>query len=797
MIINQQVKSQPKFICSHCKAECQNSSILWNDLHFCCNGCKTVYEILEMNNMCQYYQISDESAIKVDEQDSAKFAHLDNPDIANKLVDFSNKNITRITFYLPTIHCSSCIWLLENLHKINPAILNSKVDFLKKQVFITFQSSEIKLSELATLCAKLGYEPLISLSDVIHSNNNTNSNNIVIRLAVAGFCSGNIMMFSFPEYFGIDSYSKDFSHLFTYLNLILSLPVFFYSGWPYFDSVHRSIIQKRINIDVPIFLGILVTFVRSVYEVASGTGVGYFDSLSGLIFFLLIGKWFQQKTFSYLSFERDYASYFPLSVTRIVQGIAESVLATNLKIGDKILIKNEELIPADALLYKGEGFIDYSFVTGESLPEAYKAGDIIYAGGRQKGGSIELEVVKEVSQSYLTQLWNNESFTKTKKNANLKLFTDQVGVYFTLAIVALAIIVGTYWYTHDPSKVLNACTAILIIACPCTLSLSYPISLGNVLRKFGKHKFYVKNIETIEKLAKIDAFVFDKTGTITDAGKTNVAFVGEPLLHFETTMISSLVQHSGHPLSNAIFKHLNGDTNAEVLNYKEYPGKGISGTIIGVEVKIGSAAFIGIIDSDPSKQKVHISINGSVRGYFVFHNVYKPQVIQLINQLAPSKRVFILSGDTESEKSQLEKYTNHKVNMWFNQSPQDKLDKIKSLQDKGLKVCMIGDGLNDAGALKQADIGISVTDHTTNFTPSSDIISMAEELPNLNKYLSYAKHALLAVQISFGVSLVYNTVGLTFAVQGNLQPIVAAILMPMSSISVVGIAMLITGLKKL
>ena len=317
---------QTSLICYHCGNDCPDENIHIEEKNFCCEGCKTVYEILDANNLCNYYQ-GDIHAGTIPQK--AHFDFLDNPQIITQLIDFKNDAFERITFYVPSIHCSSCLYLLENLYKIQPAVKYSRVDFLKKQVTIDYftehenqakndQKPRTTLRKLAELLTSLGYEPLISLNDVVKEKQEPSYRNLMTKIGVAGFGAANIMLFSFPEYLGLQDVS--FRNLFGYLNFLFAIPVVFYSGSGYFDSVYRSLRKGVINIDVPILLGILTAFFRGVYEVFFLNGAGYFDSVSGLIFFLLIGKWFQQKTYNYLSFERDYKSYFPLAVTRLTQG---------------------------------------------------------------------------------------------------------------------------------------------------------------------------------------------------------------------------------------------------------------------------------------------------------------------------------------------------------------------------------------------------------------------------------------------------------------------------------------------
>lgn len=778
-------------LCFHCGNECPDDHIHIEEKYFCCDGCKTVYEILDQNNLCNYYQIEEKSG---NTPQISRFEFLDNPEIAKTLLDFQNESISKVTFYIPTIHCSSCLYLLENLYRLHEGIERSQVDFLKKQVAVTFRHNVadkgITFRQLAELLSAVGYEPLMSLNDVVKEKKQPNDRKLLTQLGLAGFCAGNIMLFSFPEYLGLQD--DTYKLLFGYLNIVLATPVVFYSASGYFESVYKSLRKGIVNIDFPILLSILVAFFRGIYEVIFNHGAGYFDSVTGLIFFLLIGKWFQQKTYHFLSFERDYKSYFPLAVTRLVLGEHESVSVSALKKGDKILIRNGELIPADSLLYKGEANIDYSFVTGEAALERKQLGDFLFAGGRQVGVSIEMEVLKDVSQSYLTQLWNNDTFQK-EQESRIKSFSNLVGKYFTFGVLTLAFSVAIYWYFTDVSKMLNAFSAILIIACPCTLSLSYPFALGNGLRILGKQHFYLKNGDVIETMANCDTIVFDKTGTITTSEGAKPQFQGKrPLSVFEEMLVVSLAHNSSHPISQKI-KEISGEKHfLAIEDFHETTGKGIEGKYHGHFVKLGSSTFVNpLLNAEPksfSASVAHLSIDDEYLGYFTLPNHYRKDIESTIKNLGKNYDTYLLSGDNQSERTHLESWFKNKEYLHFECTPQEKLAFIKKLQAEGKKVIMIGDGLNDAGALKQAEIGIAVTDDTLNFTPMSDGIIAAEHLKALPAYLRYSKFALKLIRFSYVFSLMYNCIGLTFAVQGTLSPIVAAILMPVNSITLVGIA---------
>ncbi len=773
--------------CYHCGLDCKDDSIHINDKLFCCNGCKTVFEILEQNELCDYYVLDENPGISKDKSVIRNYDYLDDIQLKAELLDFTDGNISKITFSIPQMHCSSCIWILENLFKINYGIKYSKVNFLKKIVTIQFAEQEISLKQVVELLDSIGYQPDLNLEGKRSFKSHEYNKNLYYRIGVAGFAFGNIMLLSFPEYFSAENFVHDtLKNTFNYLNIILSLPVFFYSANEYFISAYKGLRNKIFNIDIPVSLGIIALFIRSLIEILTKTGPGYLDSMTALVFLLLVGKIFQNKTYDALNFERDYKSYFPIAITVKKNGKETTKPVGKLKIGDRIVVKNSELIPADSILINGNGYIDYSFVTGESTPVERLNGEIVFAGGRQKGSAIEVETIKAVSQSYLTQLWNNQIFDKHYKS-RLGALINPISKYFTFAILLIACTSAIYWFPNG-SLAFNAFTAVLIIACPCALALSTPFTLGNTLRILGKNKFYIKNTDVIERLASVSHIVFDKTGTLTKTSNSEIKYEGEQLSDFEKGLVKTLVQNSSHPLSKGIYKLFDINSSNELFNFEEIPSQGLKAIIDNNIVQIGSKIFVcktEETDSTNLSTKVYLSINGKIKGFFGVKNIYRENVNKIIYSLAKDYKLSLLSGDNDGEKKELSKIFPQKTNMLFNQSPQSKLNFVKHLQEKNNTVLMFGDGLNDAGALKQSDVGIAISENTNNFSPACDGILESSKFDKLYSFIHFAKSSRNIIIVSFIISFLYNIIGLSFAVQGNLSPVIAAILMPLSSISVV------------
>ena len=775
-----------KRTCYHCGLNFTTPAFKLENKSFCCNGCKTVYSLLKDHDLSCYYDFQDTPGAQP-KTNLEQFHFLDNPKIIEHLLEFQDDTVHIITLFIPHIHCSSCIWVLENFNKLHPAVSGATVNFGKKTLRFSYDPEKASLKELVELLSRIGYEPLIRLNDYDQENKKTDRS-IIYKLGIAGFAFGNIMFLSFPEYFQVGEFwLEQYKILFRWLMFFFTLPVVFYAANDYFISAYKGLRSRILNIDVPIALGISVLFLRSTFDIIFNTGSGFFDSLSGLVFFLLLGKLFQQKTYSFLSFERDYKSYFPIGITKLTADNKEvSIPVHDIKKGDRLLIRNEELIPVDCELTEGHTKIDYSFVTGESKLISKNQGDQLFAGGKPLGRSIEVTVLKSLNQSYLTQLWDQDVFNRDKASGFTNI-TNRISKHFTWAILSIAVVASLIWLFINPGMALNVFTSVLIIACPCAIALAAPFTFGNVLRILGKKKFYLKNASVIEQLAQINTIIFDKTGTLTSPKESKIQYEGIPLNASEKVLLKSSLRQSNHPLSRSLYQLLRSNGIMPLDDYEEITGKGIEAQANQQYLKIGSADFVGLRQSKKTalNTTVHIRSNHKYKGQFTFYNKYRKGISKLFNRLKKHYDLVVLSGDNAGEESNLKKLLPAKTKLVFNQSPQDKLEYIKHHQSEGARVLMVGDGLNDAGALAQSDVGIAISEHVNVFSPACDAILDASVLHKLNDYINLSRASVKLVRWSFLLSLIYNLVGLYFAVTGQLAPVIAAILMPLSSISIV------------
>ncbi len=810
-------RTAEKLTCYHCGDPCLEETLRFDEKDFCCHGCRAVFGLLQESGLCDYYELTERPGVKeVKDATTVRAELFDLPEVREKLVEYSEDGITRVTLYVPQMHCSSCIWLLENLQRIEPAIIRSRVRFTSKELSITFREEHFSLRALVELLRRIGYAPLLSGKRTEAGQRGPGvPRTLYIKLGVAGFAFGNIMLFSFPEYLGADISDPGLMKGFQFLNFMFSLPVLFFSSTGFFTSAWAGLRTRTVNIDVPIALGIVALFARSVWDVTTGYGPGYFDSLAGLIFFLLLGRWYQAYTYQAMSFDRSLNDFLPLVVLRKRGNKEEPVSVGDLQQGDHIVVRDQELIPVDAILLSGIGNIDNSFITGEPLPVKRIVGDTIRAGGRQRGAAIDLEVLRPFQQSHLKRLWEEHSGRSAAQRPAMPKMIDGIAKRFTVAVIVVSVAAGIYWAGRDMDMVWPVVTAVLIVACPCALALSMPFAYGHTMRLLGKAGLFLRDSAVVERMAHTDVVIFDKTGTLTAREAYELRFEGSPLRPDELRRVHALARNSTHPLSAVLADRLRptgtvsvppatstlrvdildgAPANPTPIEVHETPGQGIQGTVEGLGVRIGSAAFTGAKEQSrqAGEAHVHIAISGMHRGHFAMRKRARNGMADTVKGMRRFAEPWLLTGDATVDPEVQRAFTAAEVRTAC--TPKDKAMYVQSLQAQGHRVLMVGDGLNDAGALQQSDVGISVSETSAALTPASDAILDARHLQRLPAAVHLTRRARRIVIASLAISLTYNITGVSFAVAGKLTPLIAAILMPLSSVTVVGFVTIAIGI---
>ena len=775
-------------VCLHCGDPCAPGG---GD--FCCAGCEAVYSLLASHGLTAFYACdvtAGRSQRDAGRRDPDRFAVLDDRAIAARFIAPVGADLSRATFALPAMHCASCIWLLERLWRFDPGIGRSEADVLARTVRVDFDPRRTSLRAIAERLAALGYEPLLD-GERDASAIPAVRRSLYLKLGVAGFAFGNVMLFSIPRYAQGAPLEPAFQRLFDALNLAFTLPVLVYSASDYLLGAWRALRARHVTIDVPVALGLLVLFGRSAADVVQSRGPGFFDSFAGLVFFLLIGRLFQQKTFERIAFDRSSRSFLPLAVYVERGPRTERTPIDRLEPGDVLRLRPHEVVPADAIVVGDEARVDNAFVTGEQTPVVLSPGDRLSAGSRIVGRAARVRVERPVSHTRLAELWANPVFSRPKSRYMDDL-SSRFGLWFTVTAIALAAAGAICWWP-DVRMSAEVATAVLIIACPCALTLAAPIATGTAMTVLGRAGLYLKHASVVMDLARTDTIVFDKTGTLTTTGGADAGAEPPPLDPASWRLVQALASHSIHPISRA----LAGPTVAgmPVENVREEPGLGVSGLVNGHRVAIGSAAFVAAEMGhaiDNAAGATWAAVDGARPQPLRVGADLRPGAEAAVASLARDLEAWLLSGDRVPDASSLwPSLFGDRV--WFRQSPEDKLAVVTSLRDAGRRVLMVGDGLNDAGALAAAHAGIAVSDDTACLVPACDAVLQGARVADMPALLRYARRTPAVIAFCFAVSVIYNVVGVGLALAGALTPLAAAILMPVSSMTIVGLA---TGLMR-
>jgi len=515
------------------------------------------------------------------------------------------------------------------------------------------------------------------------------------------------------------------------------------------------------------------------------------DSFAGFVFFLLIGKWFQNYTYDHLAFDNSIDSYFPLVVSREKGKNIEVVKTNEITKGDIIVLRQDDILPVDGEILQ-DVHIDYSFVSGESDAVSIKKGNQVYSGGKLLSDKARLKVKSGVDNSRLAEIWRESASEKTNANPQEELIKT-VSKYFLICIIVIAIIAGISWYFIDASKSLFVMTSVLIVACPCALALSLPFVVGNASRTMGKWGCYIRDARKILSMSKTNVVVFDKTGTITSTENKEIVYEGKDLTDETKERIRSTVELSGHPKSRQVANFLKSDKSLQdTIEFKNFPGKGIMAKFkSGEKVELGSAEFLGQGGNDGA---VHVKINAEYQGKYLVSNSFRKGLKELVYKLKKSFQLRLISGDSDKDKPTVLENGFLEREVLFNQSPVDKKSFVQELKQNNNQVLMVGDGLNDTGALKEADFGIAVSDNIYGYLPECDAILEGHALTKLYQIIHLSQKAASVLKWCYLVSFLYNIIGLYFALSGQLSPLIAAILMPLSSITIVLLSTL--ALKK-
>ncbi|WP_325328276.1 heavy metal translocating P-type ATPase [Sulfuricella sp.] len=789
--------------CYHCALPVPASAhypvVIEGESHeMCCRGCQAVAQTIVDNGLIDYYR--HRTALpgvghEVVPEEVQKLALYDHPGIQKSFVRQEGEHTKEASLILEGITCAACIWLNERHLKQLPGVLQVQVNYATHRARITWDDQAIHLSKILEEIQLLGYNAHPFSAERQETLRRKRRAKDLRRIAIAGLSSGQVMMLAVALYAGAAFGMEDSTAaLLRYFSLLLTLPVVFYAALPFYQSAWNALLGKRLNMDVPVSLAVIGAFVGSAWATLQGHGVVYYDAITMFSLFLLSSRFLehgaQEKS---VEAAENLLKLAPAMATKVLDGGQhQPVPVLELNEGDTILAKPGESIAADAEVIEGESTVDEALLTGESRPVPKHAGAQVIAGSINLEGPLLLRVTGVGENTVLAGIVRLLDRAVAEK-PRLAQLADRVAGHFTVGLLILTVIVGAVWWWLEPAQAFGIMLSVLVVTCPCALSLAAPTAFAAAGSHLLRHGILLTRGHALETLARVNHVVFDKTGTLT---------YGKPVLQRTITfsdvdeercllLAASLEQASEHPLAQSFLSRVAGTDLIAVQEAQNLPGKGVSGSIAGVRYTIGNTALSGLqpttLPSDLPEGATLVWLCDERRAMAVFalSDGLRPQASELVVQLkAAGVQVTILSGDAADAVAHVAAEAG--IESWQAAlRPEDKLKALRELQQRGNVVAMVGDGVNDAPVLAGADVSIAMGGGTQVARASSDIVLLTENLLDIQRALQTGHASIAVMRQNFAWAVVYNLLALPFAAVGMIPPWLASIGMSTSSLVVV------------
>lgn len=829
----------PHCRCTHCGLDVPTGLIRQNSsVQFCCNGCQTAYQLITSGGLEGYYDMAGSDAApgilgsrpaSVDADADAELAEFDET-VALSLCRPCTVGQRRHELIVENIHCGACVWLLERLPRLAPGVLESRVNLGRQSLTVTYSPDRISLRTIAVLLRRLGYPAHLAGRTNVEAVRRNEDRRFIMRISVAGAISGNVMLLAFALYGGVFSgMDAGFFAFFRWLSAALGVLSLAWPGAVFFRSAWTSIRARSINIDVPIVLGLLAGSVSGVLNVILGRSEIYFDSLTMLVFLLLVGRFIQHRQQRGALDSVNLLHSLTPRAARLVDGDSvRTVAAESLRPGDTVEVLPGQSVPVDGLLLDAPrpaeseatdatdvaeettAYLDEAVLTGESHPRLVHPGDPVRAGTVNLRTPIRVLATATGQDTLAARLMALVEHAAGNK-PGIVSFADKVGRHFIIWVGLLAAVIAAGWLIVDPEhpgRALDNATALLIVTCPCALGIAVPLVFAVTMGRAARRGILIKSGQVIERLAGSGTVILDKTGTLTRGQMAVVDRLGDPTA---ITMAALVEARIAHPIAQAIARLVPEDSEQPTshIDHVRYTvGRGVTATVEGVSMLIGSPAMAtearAIWDDHLRSEAdalaargltpVAVVCDGHVRALLGIGDPIRPDARQAIDAMAAqgwSPRV--LSGDHPS----VVRHVAHALGIPLaaatgSATPQDKLVAVRAAQATGPtgshRVIMVGDGVNDAAALAAADVGIAVAGGAEASLQAADVYMTSHGLSQISALVDASRRAVRAVWWTLWASLGYNVIAATLAITGHIHPIAAAIMMPASSLTVLAIA---------
>jgi Cu2+-exporting ATPase len=771
---------------------------------FCCPGCRSVHALLHEAGLGDYYALRDSLDAEptqrpADEPPSAlqaRYAHLDDPAVA----EAHGLRAGEATLALAGLHCAACVWVLERLPRLCRGVLAARVDYGRGRIHLRWDPAVTRLSTLAAALHRLGYPPQLRTEEA-EAERRSSTRRELWRLTVAGALAGNVMLMAFALYAGAMTSDSDLGRFMEGLSLLLAIPAVTWGALPFYRGAWAGLRMGVLHMDLPIALGIAAGFCASAFATLGGTGEAYYDSVTTLVFLLLMGRFVQQRGQERVATQGElWQGLVPGMATRWEGGAWRSVYASALRVGERVRVGAGERFAADGRVIAGSGHADLSMLTGESRPVPLHPGSLAWAGTSNTGDALELEVTAVAADTRLGQVVERVG-QADRERAPVVRMADRLAGWFVATVIGLAIVGGVVWWQHaGPGRAFEVVVALLVVSCPCALGLATPLALTVARGRAARAGFVLRSTAALEALGRAQRVVLDKTGTVTE-GRVRVVDAGEPEAAAALALAAVVERGARHPLALALLRWADGadgDSAGSVAlatlaatDVVEHPGRGIEGRVGEHRVRVGSPRWLEPTSTaarerlaallDRGLTPVVVELDGRVAAIAGLGDRLRPEAPTIVRALSACGLSLALRSGDHPRLVEAAAKALGLADARGDLSPEDKAAELRGQPG----TVMVGDGINDALALRTASVGVAVGGGAEAALAVADVYLREPGLEPLRELLLGARHARAIVRRNLGFSLVYNVLFASLALAGLVTPLLAAILMPLSSLTVV------------
>lgn len=755
----------------------------------CCPGCKAVAELIRDTGMSRYYELRDlpDPGVGRPPEEAAEWSMFDSTEMLDAFTQ-RDGDYLEATIYVGGMYCSACSWLIETSLSKQPGVSSAEVNPITHRLRLRFPSNDPGLSSHLATLASLGYQPQPLSPENATRPEVLEQRSALKRLLVASLGMMQVMMFAVGLYAmdfqGID---PDMQHFLRLVSFFVTTPVVFYAARPFFTSAWRGIVGRKPGMDLPVSIAVGSAYVASIYATFSHGPAVWFDSVTMFVFFLTLGRYLEMRA-RHRSIDRSTAvtSLLPNTATRIDADNRAVVPVSQLAANDTVLIRAGEPIPADGLLLSGTTSVDEALLTGEARPQPKASGDELSAGSINLDGMIEMTVTKTGGDTTLGTISRLSERARYARPAFVTL-ADKIASYIVVALLVVATVVATYWYFADPDRAFVITLSVLVVTCPCALALATPAAFAAAGSRLSQLRLLVTNGDAIESLSRATLAMFDKTGTLTKGSPSisAVFVIDNAFSEKDCRLIAAALERaSTHPLAQAFALQ---ERVPAVATPNIVVGQGVSGVIDGREWRIGNAGFVGggIATDEGAATHVFLGVEGNAVAWFELADELRPDARRTLEALRGlGLDTALVSGDNRTAVSNVAEALAI-AERHFECTPGDKLAIIEDAQQRGERVVMIGDGINDAPVLAGADTSIAPAHGALLAQTSADVIMLGDSLTPLITAVEMSRKTMRIVRQNLAWAIVYNALALPLAAAGFVPPWLAAIGMSTSSLVVV------------